>query len=195
MNLFPSLDSPCMATNASPGLTRRESYSNPETDGLPLRARISAPCKSCWKVIGMNYRAAELLDCTMALFRKGELAHASSFRGSTLELDHDASPSGYVSAGNRGLLVADSAAQGIEFQAALLRKFDGGPHGLSDKGRHHDPALFDIKHDRPAGRGRRLRFRCTLLLYSACRFHVALAHGSLHQGRPLRRLLYWIRWR
>src|SRR6266849_10380446 len=57
MNLFPSLDSPCMATNTSPGFTRRESYSNQLTLGLPLWVRISAPRRSWRKFIASNYRA------------------------------------------------------------------------------------------------------------------------------------------
>src|SRR5438105_8916634 len=41
MSLFPSLDSPRIATKASPGFTRRESYSIPLMLALPLWERIS----------------------------------------------------------------------------------------------------------------------------------------------------------
>src|ERR1700687_5398526 len=53
MNRFPSLISPFMATKTVPGCTRRESYSTPATAGLPLWERTSAPCRSCWNVIGV----------------------------------------------------------------------------------------------------------------------------------------------
>src|SRR5580765_2538766 len=60
MNLFPSLDSPRMATNASPRFTRRESYSIPLTSGFPLWERTSAPYRSCWKFMAVNYRVKSL---------------------------------------------------------------------------------------------------------------------------------------
>src|SRR5208282_1434771 len=53
MNRLPSLVSPFMATKTVPGRTRRESYSTPATPGFPLWERTSAPCRSCWNVIGV----------------------------------------------------------------------------------------------------------------------------------------------
>src|ERR1700674_17226 len=53
MNRLPSLVSPFMATKTVPGRTLRESYSTPATAGFPLWERTSAPCRSCWNVIGV----------------------------------------------------------------------------------------------------------------------------------------------
>src|SRR5271157_1850100 len=53
MNRLPSLVSPFMATKTVPGRTRRESYSTPATAAFPLWERTSAPCRSCWNVIGV----------------------------------------------------------------------------------------------------------------------------------------------
>src|SRR5258708_4657902 len=59
MKRFASLVSPFMATKTVPGPTRRESYSTPLTGGLPLELPLwestSAPSRSCWKVIGVDY--------------------------------------------------------------------------------------------------------------------------------------------
>ena len=46
-----------MATNKSPGLTRRESYSNPVMPGLPLWASTSAPYKTSRKFISLDSSA------------------------------------------------------------------------------------------------------------------------------------------
>src|SRR6267142_4490173 len=53
MNRLPSLVSPFMATNTVPERTLRESYSTPATTGFPLWERTSAPCRSCWNLIGL----------------------------------------------------------------------------------------------------------------------------------------------
>src|SRR4051794_32112942 len=57
MKRFPSLDSPRIATNTSPGFTWRESYSTPATSGLPLWASTSAPYKSSRRVTAVEYIA------------------------------------------------------------------------------------------------------------------------------------------
>src|ERR1019366_1478132 len=53
MNRLPSLVSPFIATKTVPGRARRESYSTPATAGFPLCERTSAPCRSCWNVMGV----------------------------------------------------------------------------------------------------------------------------------------------
>src|ERR1700683_4110936 len=63
MKRLPSDVSPRMATNAVPGLTRRESYSTPLTPGSPFWARTSAPSSRCWKVIARIIGHEEMERC------------------------------------------------------------------------------------------------------------------------------------
>src|SRR6185437_2819382 len=62
INRLPSLESPFMATKASPGFTLRESYSTPVTCGFPLLARISTPFRRSWKCIDCDCIARFLFD-------------------------------------------------------------------------------------------------------------------------------------
>src|SRR6266403_2055858 len=78
MNRLPSLVSPFMATKTVPGRTRRESYSTPATAGFPLSERTSAPCRSCWKVIGVIINSAPLYNSAFPVVQALVLYHRGS---------------------------------------------------------------------------------------------------------------------
>jgi len=47
---------------------------------------------------------------------------------------------------------SQAAANSIQIQSAFLRHLNRGPDAFAEERRNHDTALFDVQHNRPAGR-------------------------------------------
>src|ERR1035438_5497994 len=120
-----------MATNTFPGCTRRESYSTPVTCGFPLWARISTPSSRARKVIAVIVL---------------QVGKQQALSASSTELHRDGRAAGNMRARRGRLLPGQAAAYDFEVNPARLGKFDRRPHGLANKGRHHNPALLHIQN-------------------------------------------------
>src|SRR3954454_3276517 len=116
MNLLPSLVSPWMATKSAPGLTRRESYSTLDTAASPLWDNTSAPCRSCWKFIALNYRSTNGSACCNRI--RVRLLEHSSERPSALEVHHHSRSGGNVRTCCGILIAGCTAAHNIQLKTA-----------------------------------------------------------------------------
>src|SRR5581483_4750756 len=99
----------------------------PVTEGFPLRDNTSAPSRSCWKVITLNY----------------------TFWISAVESHHDACAGRHMGTFRRRLFPRNTAADSVKFQAAVLGSLDGRAHCLTQERRDYDAALLNIEHHGP----------------------------------------------
>src|ERR1017187_4670853 len=149
MNRLPSLVSPFMATKTVPGRTRRESYSTPATAGFPLCERTSAPCRSCWNVIGLiinSQRCGSLCTPVSSVVQALLLNHREhrGHRGKhslPAKTHRNARSHRDVRAGLWRLFAGDTAADGVEVEPGILRRLNRNAQIFAEEGWNRDPAL------------------------------------------------------
>src|ERR1700704_1250109 len=155
MNRLPSLVSPFMATKTVPERTLRESYSTPATTGFPLWERTSAPCRSCWNVIGVTINSVPLCTCVPCGSGFSSLPQRTQrYTGERLPAKTygDARPRRDLRPGLRRLFAGNAAADSIEVEPCFLRRLNGNAQVLAEKRRHLDPSLFHVENHRAAPR-------------------------------------------
>src|ERR1700687_2845019 len=152
MNRLPSVVSPFTPQKPLPDPPRRESYSTPATAGFPLWERTSAPCRSCWNVIGVIINSVPLCTSVFPVVQalvpyhwghrgsQGETLSAKTYSNARSRRD--------MRTGEGCLPSRGPAADGIEVEPCFLGRFNGNAQVLAEERRHLDPSLFYVKNHR-----------------------------------------------
>src|SRR5206468_5388734 len=126
----------------------------------PFLGRWSSPLPEdpqpiCWVWVGHQLeriKATKFIFCVARSSTAGQLRiEIPRMARLTPKLHDNSCAARHMGTRSGGLIQRHSASHNVEFEPAVLSKFDRGTQGLADKRRHHDSALLNIHHDSATG--------------------------------------------